>query len=95
MEPTQTARASVLCEVSDGAARVTLNRPDALNAWTMAFGDELLDVLGRPPTTAVRVVLITGAGRAFSSGADLSASRPMTPTASRTSAPGCAIPTTR
>ncbi len=55
-------------------AWVTLNRPDALNAWTRQLGEELtaaLDAAAEDP--AVRAIVITGAGRAFSSGADLKA----------------------
>ena len=54
------------------AARIVLNRPEALNAWNAELGlalrDAVLDVAGDPE---VRAVLLTGAGRAFSSGADL------------------------
>jgi 2-(1,2-epoxy-1,2-dihydrophenyl)acetyl-CoA isomerase len=54
--------------------RLTLNRPESLNAWTTQFGHELLDVVsGDAADDAVRAVLITGAGRGFSSGADLRA----------------------
>ncbi len=54
--------------------RLTLNRPESLNAWTTQFGHELLDVIsGEAADGAVRAVLITGAGRGFSSGADLRA----------------------
>jgi 2-(1,2-epoxy-1,2-dihydrophenyl)acetyl-CoA isomerase len=60
------------CRRGDGIARLTLNRPEALNAWTRQLGEELLaaldDVACDP---AVRVIVLTGAGRAFSSGADL------------------------
>lgn len=58
------------------AARVTLNRPDALNAWNEELGEELAAVvesLANDPD--VRAVMITGAGRAFSSGADLKEQR--------------------
>src|ERR671935_885499 len=57
----------------DGAAAtIELNRPDALNAWNRALGDELLDaVRAVAEDDEVRAVVITGAGRAFSSGADL------------------------
>lgn len=57
----------------DGAlASVTLNRPAALNAWNAQLGGELLAAVERlAADRAVRAVLITGAGRAFSSGADL------------------------
>jgi 2-(1,2-epoxy-1,2-dihydrophenyl)acetyl-CoA isomerase len=66
--------------LSDGVAWLTLSRPEALNAWTLQLGDELTrtldDVAGDP---AVRVVVLTGAGRAFSSGADLRAEGTTTP----------------
>ena len=55
-----------------GAAKLELNRPQALNAWNKQFG---LDLLGALQAVAadedVRAVLITGAGRAFCAGADL------------------------
>ena len=55
-----------------GAATIELNRPEALNAWNGALGDELLDaVRSVAADDGVRAVVITGAGRAFSSGADL------------------------
>jgi 2-(1,2-epoxy-1,2-dihydrophenyl)acetyl-CoA isomerase len=58
--------------IADGAARIILNRPDSLNAWNEQFGRELLDAVESVSgDEAVRAVLITGAGRAFSSGADL------------------------
>src|SRR5215217_7613955 len=57
----------------DGAiGRLTLNRPDSLNAWIEDFGRELHQVItGDAADESVRAVLITGAGRGFSSGADL------------------------
>src|SRR4051795_5570172 len=65
---------TVLWEVSDGVGRITLNRPDSLNAWTAEFGGELRDIVTGPAAgDDVRAVLITGAGRGFSSGADLKA----------------------
>ncbi len=55
-------------------AWLTLNRPDALNAWTTQLGDELLIALNRAvDDPQVRAIVLTGAGRAFSSGADLKA----------------------
>jgi 2-(1,2-epoxy-1,2-dihydrophenyl)acetyl-CoA isomerase len=58
------------------AARILLNRPDALNAWNEQFGRDLLDAVGAlGDDEAVRAVLITGAGRGFSSGADLKEQR--------------------
>jgi 2-(1,2-epoxy-1,2-dihydrophenyl)acetyl-CoA isomerase len=63
---------TVTLEVAEGAARIVLNRPDSLNAWNEQFGRDLLDaVQSVAADDAVRAVLITGAGRAFSSGADL------------------------
>src|SRR5439155_24353461 len=62
---------------TDGpAARILLNRPDALNAWNEQFGADLHDaVTGVAADDSVRAVLITGAGRGFSSGADLKEQR--------------------
>jgi 2-(1,2-epoxy-1,2-dihydrophenyl)acetyl-CoA isomerase len=58
--------------IEDGVAEVTLNRPERLNAWNAQFGDELRAALLKDAADeSVRSVLITGAGRGFSSGADL------------------------
>ena len=63
---------TVIWEVDEGVGRLTLNRPDSLNAWTNDFGEELKQVMtGDAADPAVRAVLITGAGRGVSSGADL------------------------
>jgi 2-(1,2-epoxy-1,2-dihydrophenyl)acetyl-CoA isomerase len=63
---------TVIWEHSDGVGRVTLNRPDTLNAWTAEFGRELKQVITvEAADPSVRAVLLTGAGRGFSSGADL------------------------
>jgi 2-(1,2-epoxy-1,2-dihydrophenyl)acetyl-CoA isomerase len=65
---------NVIWEQDGGVGRVTLNRPDSLNAWTEDFGRELSQVItGDAADESVRAVLITGAGRGFSSGADLKA----------------------
>jgi 2-(1,2-epoxy-1,2-dihydrophenyl)acetyl-CoA isomerase len=65
---------TVIWEHSDGVGRITLNRPDTLNAWTDQLGRELRDVVeGEAAHESVRAVLVTGAGRGFSSGADLKA----------------------
>jgi 2-(1,2-epoxy-1,2-dihydrophenyl)acetyl-CoA isomerase len=59
-------------KVDNGVAEITLNRPERLNAWTAQFGDELREaILTDCAGDSVRAVLITGAGRGFSSGADL------------------------
>lgn len=53
-------------------ATIVLNRPHALNAWTRQLGDDMLAALEQAAADPeVRVVVFTGAGRAFSSGADL------------------------
>ncbi len=63
-------------QVSGGAARIVLDRPDSLNAWNEQFGNDLLDAVRTVSSErAVRAVMITGAGRAFSSGADLKEDR--------------------
>lgn len=64
---------TVLYEVTDGVATVTLNRPDAMNAWTSGLADDLQLAMGAADADeAVRAVVVTGAGRAFCAGADLS-----------------------
>jgi 2-(1,2-epoxy-1,2-dihydrophenyl)acetyl-CoA isomerase len=65
---------TIIWEQSGGVGRLTLNRPESLNAWTAEFGRELKHVIeGEATQESVRAVLITGAGRGFSSGADLKA----------------------
>ena len=65
---------TVIWEQDGAVGRLTLNRPDTLNAWTAQFGAELkLVIVGEASDESVRAVLVTGAGRGFSSGADLKA----------------------
>ncbi len=60
-------------EVADHVATLTLNRPDQLNAFTNVMMRELIDVFDRADADDdVRVVVVTGAGRGFCAGADLS-----------------------
>jgi enoyl-CoA hydratase/carnithine racemase len=63
----------VLCDVSNGVATLTLNRPARLNAINYALADALLALLDRLETAPdVSVVILTGAGeRAFSAGGDI------------------------
>ncbi|MDF1721057.1 MAG: enoyl-CoA hydratase-related protein [Minwuia sp.] len=64
----------IISEVADGVATVTLNRPDALNALTIDLLTEAGDALGDlSARDDVSVVILTGAGRAFSAGVDLKA----------------------
>jgi 2-(1,2-epoxy-1,2-dihydrophenyl)acetyl-CoA isomerase len=60
--------------------RIVLNRPDVMNAWDKQLGIDLLAAVNEAAGDAsVRAVVITGAGRAFSSGADLKAGFDPTP----------------
>jgi enoyl-CoA hydratase/carnithine racemase len=62
----------VLYEVRDGVALVTLNRPEFLNAFTAAMGRGLQQaVAAAVADDAVRVIVLTGAGRGFCAGADM------------------------
>ena len=62
----------ILYEVSDQVATVTLNRPEALNAWTDVMADEVWQAMHEAERDdAVRVIVLTGAGRAFCAGGDV------------------------
>jgi enoyl-CoA hydratase/carnithine racemase len=61
-------------DAADGVATVTLNRPQKLNAVTTVLLQELVEAFDQADADdAVRAVIVTGAGRAFCAGADLSA----------------------
>jgi 2-(1,2-epoxy-1,2-dihydrophenyl)acetyl-CoA isomerase len=65
---------TVKWEQDGGVGRITLDRPETMNAWIGQFGHELGELINeRAADPSVRAVLITGAGRGFSSGADLKA----------------------
>lgn len=67
---------TILVEVSDRIATITLNRPEKLNAFAGTMREDLADALDRAGSDpAVRCVILTGAGRAFSSGGDIEAMR--------------------
>jgi len=72
---------SIRYEVADAIGCLTLNRPDRLNALTYPMLEEMHQVFRRvaADTDGVRALLITGAGRAFSSGADVVTPRPDDP----------------
>ncbi len=60
-------------QLDDGILTVTLNRPDKLNAFTVTMANELVDVFTQVrEDDAVLAVIVTGAGRAFCAGMDLS-----------------------
>jgi len=65
---------TLLYDVADGVATITLNRPDRMNAFTTRMRDELIAAFDATDADdAVRAVIVTGAGRAFCAGADLAA----------------------
>ncbi len=64
--------AEILYDVADGIATVTLNRPEKLNAWTMRMGAEVRHAFFQADKDqAVRVIIITGAGKGYCAGADM------------------------
>ena len=64
---------SILYQNADGIARITLNRPDRLNSFTSSMHAELRDALAQVSADkSARVLLLTGAGRGFCAGQDLS-----------------------
>jgi 2-(1,2-epoxy-1,2-dihydrophenyl)acetyl-CoA isomerase len=71
---------TVIADRRGAELRITLNRPDALNAWDKQLGIDLLAAIEQAAgDDGVRAVVITGAGRAFSAGADLKAGFDATP----------------
>lgn len=79
-----TGASDILCTVADGVATLTLNRPDKLNSFTSAMHAQLREALaGVAADRSVRCLLLTGAGRGFCAGQDLS---------DRAVAPGEAVP---
>jgi 2-(1,2-epoxy-1,2-dihydrophenyl)acetyl-CoA isomerase len=75
---------TVVCDSGGGIGRITLNRPEALNAWIRRLGDDMLAALEHHARDDdVRVIVFTGAGRAFSAGADLKAGAELTTEAGR------------
>jgi len=64
---------TILFEITDGIAQLTLNRPDKLNSFTQKMHEEVRDALRRTNADKdVRVFVLTGAGRGFCAGQDLS-----------------------
>ncbi len=61
----------MLSEIAGGVLTLTFNRPERLNAWTDALGTRYFDLLTQAEADpAVRVIVVTGAGRGFCAGAD-------------------------
>lgn len=67
---------NIVFELQEGIARIWLNRPDKLNSFTAEMHKELADALSRVEQSEVRVLLLTGKGRGFCAGQDLSERRP-------------------
>jgi len=68
-----TDESPILVEIDDGVATITLNRPDKLNAITLEMDGKLFEALHRLDADEhVRAIVVTGAGRAFCAGFDLS-----------------------
>jgi 2-(1,2-epoxy-1,2-dihydrophenyl)acetyl-CoA isomerase len=63
---------TILFEVDGGVARLTLNRPDKLNSFNMQMHGEVRQALASIPESGARVLVLTGAGRGFCAGQDLS-----------------------
>ena len=65
---------TILYETDGPVLTITLNRPEKLNAFTATMGQELAEALERADDDdAIRAVILTGAGRGFCAGADISA----------------------
>jgi enoyl-CoA hydratase/carnithine racemase len=63
----------ILYAVDQGIATITLNRPDRLNAWTSVMEHEVrLGMTAAAGDESVKVIMLTGAGRGFCAGADMS-----------------------
>ena len=64
---------TILYDVEDGILTITLNRPEALNAFTNDMLMELIDACDRADADdSISAIIVTGAGRGFCAGADLS-----------------------
>jgi enoyl-CoA hydratase/carnithine racemase len=71
-QPTAT-QSQITCEIDDSIMIITLNRPDKLNAYTGAMGSEIEEAFREADVDDnVRAIIVTGSGRAFCAGADVS-----------------------
>lgn len=63
---------NILLDISEGIATITLNRPDKLNAYTVAMGEDVVEAFhALKENNEVKVIILTGAGRGFCAGVDL------------------------
>src|SRR5882757_5336367 len=78
----------ILYDVADNILTITLHRPDKLNAFTGTMMTEMIDALKRAnKDDSIRCVIVTGAGRGFCAGADLSAGAATFDASARTDRP--------
>jgi len=78
------AHQHILYEVSEKIATITLNRPDRMNAWTAVMEHDVREAMKQASADdSVRVIVLTGAGRAFCAGADMEALKTIDPDAMR------------
>ena len=65
---------TIILEKEDGVATITLNRPASFNALDFEMGKELVDAIEKcTKNVRIKVLIVTGAGKAFCSGGDLKA----------------------
>ena len=67
---------NIVFQLQDGVARIWLNRPDKLNSFTAEMHGELADALAQVEQGAARVLVLSGKGRGFCAGQDLSERQP-------------------
>lgn len=73
MQLINTAFSTLNCEISDFILTLTLNRPDHMNAFTVEMAKELITVFDQASVDdSIRAIVVTGAGKAFCAGMDLS-----------------------
>jgi enoyl-CoA hydratase/carnithine racemase len=72
-QPPSAAYSQITCEIDGSIMLITLNRPDNLNAYTGTMGSEIEDAFRKADADDnVRAIIVTGSGRAFCAGADVS-----------------------
>jgi 2-(1,2-epoxy-1,2-dihydrophenyl)acetyl-CoA isomerase len=75
--PESEQRGNVRLSVADGVAELVLDRPDKMNAMSVAMVHELIECLDAAETAGARALLVRGEGRGFCSGRDLSEADPL------------------